>query len=73
VRIGSGKKGIYALLLNPVLLGGFTWWLDRFGFNKRPAVTTARPNPGNPAGQPGTRANPNETRFFFSNMGLKIH
>jgi len=32
-----------------------TRWLDRSRFNKRPAVTTARPNP-------------NETRFFFFQM-----
>jgi len=57
-----------ALLLNPARPGGSNRWLDRSGFNKRPAVATARPNPSNPAGQPGTqvtRANPDETWFFF--------
>jgi hypothetical protein len=57
-----------ALLLNPTRPGGSTRWLDRSGFNKRPNVATARPNPGDPAGRPGTRvtrANPDKTRFFF--------
>jgi len=53
-----------------------TRWLDRSGFNKRPAVATARPNPGDPVGRPRTRAtqaNPNKTRFFFSNVGFETH
>jgi hypothetical protein len=44
---------IISLLLNPAQPGPAgrpgtrsTWWLDRSGFNKRPAVETARPNPG---------------------------
>jgi hypothetical protein len=49
-------------LLNP------TRWLDRSGFNKRPAVATAWPNSGHPAGRPGTRVT-RRTRtrpgFFF--------
>jgi len=56
-------------LLNPARLGGSTRWLDRSGFNKRPAVAIAWPNPGDPAGRPRTRvtrANPDETWFFFS-------
>ena len=46
-------------LLNPARPDGSTWWLDRSGFNKRPAVATARPNPGDP-GEPGR-----DLVFFF--------
>lgn len=53
------------LLLNPVRPGGSTRRLDRSEFSKRPVVATARPNSGDPAGRPGTRANPDETWFFF--------
>jgi hypothetical protein len=43
-------------------------WLDRFGFNKRPAVATARPNPGDP-GEPER----DPVFFLFSNVGFEIH
>jgi hypothetical protein len=51
-----------------------TRWLNRSGFTKRPAGAIARSNPGEPAGRPMTRANPDETRFFFpSNVGFETH
>jgi hypothetical protein len=43
---------------------GPTRWLDQSGFVKRPAGATTQQNPVDPAGQPMTRANPDETRRF---------
>ena len=62
------EKWFFPLLLNPAWPGWSTRWLDRSEFIKRPAVATALPNSGDPAGRPGTqvtRANPDETQFFF--------
>jgi len=48
-----------------------TWWLDRSGFNKRPAVATARPNPvtrwvdPEPRRPGRTRTRPGFFCFFF--------
>jgi len=57
------------LLLNPARPGGSTRWLDRSGFNKRPAVATARPNPGDPElGRTRTRPG---FFFFFQMWDLK--
>jgi hypothetical protein len=66
-------KGLAAVMLKPLLLnparpGGSTRWLDRFGFNKRPAVATARPNLGDP-GEPGR----DPVFFFFSKMEFETH
>jgi len=67
-RVISLTLPLRALLLNPARPGRLTRWLDRSGFNKRPAVATTLPNPGDPAGRPRTQTNPDETRFvcFFS-------
>jgi hypothetical protein len=54
----------FSLLLNLARPCGSTQWLDRSGFNKKPAGATARPNPSDPAGRPMTRANPGENRCF---------
>ena len=60
-------------LLNPARPGTrSTRWLDRSGFNKRSAVATTRPNPGDP--EPGwprrTRTRPGFF-FFFQMWDLK--
>ena len=57
---------VVAPLLNPARPGGSTRWLDRSGFNKRPAVATARPNSGDP-GEPER----NLVFFFFQIWDLK--
>jgi hypothetical protein len=44
-----------------------TRWLDRSGFNKKPVMATARPNPGDP-GKPER-----DPVFFFSNVGFETH
>jgi len=54
------------VLLNPARPG--TWWLDRSGFNKRPAEATTRPNPVDP-GEPGR----DPFFFFFSNVVFETH
>ena len=51
------------LLLNPARPGGSTRWLDQSRFNKRSAVATARPNPGEPGRDPKC--------FFFQMWDLK--
>jgi hypothetical protein len=56
-------KGVWSTLLNPVWPGGSTRWLDRSGFNKRPAVATARPNPDELGRDP--------VFFFFQMWDLK--
>jgi hypothetical protein len=60
-----------AWFLNPAWLGGSIRWLDRSGFNKSSVGTITRKNPVDPIGQPMTRANPDETRFFKKIWDLK--
>ena len=80
--IGTGVRDRFTTVIKPGLArrvdpgpgrpGGWTGP----GLTKDLAVATARPNPGDPVGRPGTRANPNETRFFFfffSNVGFETH
>ena len=63
------QRASEALLLNPAWSSESIWWLDRSGFNKRPAVTTAWPNQDDPG--PGrTRTRPGFF-FFFQMWGLK--
>jgi hypothetical protein len=67
-----GGKLLDPQLLNPARPGGSTRarstrWLDRSGFNKRLAVATARPYPGDP-GEPEW-----DPFFFSSNVGFETH
>ena len=57
-------------LLNQARPGGSTWWLDRFGFNKRSARATTRQNPIDPTGQPMTRATRTRPNVFFFKCGI---
>jgi len=55
------KQGPQTTVIKP----GLAWWLDRFGFVKRPAGTITWQNSIDQVGRPMTRANQDETRFFF--------